>query len=214
MKKVLSPAIFIAAFLFAGPVVLAQNSPATPFDQVKQDIAELLAENSRLEEEYRELKSRVLEAQTNINEYKLGNKALEQELEQARNLTEKQRYTRDSLTQKIELLKKEIAGNEEKSRSLETELASYDEKLKTWQAKIADLENQKNLLTTQLQEEETRRRGILKGEAEEIKALKEQLSAAQGDEKNVLQAIEASQQENQKAAEEIEALKNENKNLE
>src|SRR3989338_6081736 len=163
--------IFTAAFLLTGPLVFAQNSVPTPFDQVKQDIADLLAENNRLEDEYRQLKSRVLEIQTTINDYKLENKAFENEIEQARNATEKQRYTRDSLTQRIELLKKEIAGNEEKSRSLETELASYDEKLKTWQAKIADLENQKDLLTAQLQEEEAQRQKILKGEAEDIKAL-------------------------------------------
>ncbi len=214
MKKVFSSTIFLAAFLLSVSVVFAQDSPVTPFDQVKQDIAGLLSENSRLEEEYKELKSRVLESQTNINDYKIENRALEQEIEQARNLTDKQRYTRDSLTQRIELLKKEIAGNEEKSGALETDLGSYDEKLKTWQAKIADLDNQKNLLTTQLQEEEAQRRRILSGEAEEIKALKEQLSAIQGGENNVLQAIEASRQENQKAMEEIEVLKNENKNFE
>lgn len=206
--------ILTAAFLLSGSAVFAQNSPATPFDQVKQEIADLFAENTRLEEEYKELKSRVLGVQSDINTYKMENKSLEQELEQTKNVTEKQRYTRDSLTQKIELLKKEIAGNEEKSGALETELGSYDEKLKAWQAKIADLENQKTLLTAQLQEEEAQRQRILKGEAEEIKALKDQLSAMQGDENNVLQAIEASQQENQKAMEEIEILKNENKNLE
>lgn len=199
--------------MFSVPAVFAQNEPTTPFEQVKKDIADLFAENSRLEEEYKELKSRVLEIQSDINTYKLENKGLEQEIEQARNLTEKQRYTRDSLSQKIELLKKEVAGNEEKSRALETELSSYDEKLKTWQAKIADLENQKNLLTTQLQEEEAQRQRILQGESEEIKVLKDQLSSMQGEENNVLQAIEASQQENQKAMEEIEVLKSENKNL-
>lgn len=219
----LIPTIFIiAAQAVVVNFVTAQNETpsAQPafsghsLEAIKGEISALLEENKRLEEEYFSLKSRLLEIQGEINQQKLLNRDLEGEIARTKRLMEKERFSRDELTQKTEQLQREITNKENELKSLKEQLSGFEDRRQAWHSKIAELEAQKNQLNLEIGAQKALQEKIRAGEAAEIQQLKDELTALQKQETEADQSLIDLEQQSQRVQEEMAALRAENQRLE